>query len=305
MEKESRKSEGQRNMERLYFYGVDSLLPADKFISVPGAMNPLGGALSQRLFDFVRCRLEVEKYYKDIWGRMPNFWARYLNNYNFKDGTPRHLTAAEASFISGRRGCRILPIYNGPHRRQADLVGANAYENGVSAANAAVSIASNIGVSHSTVIYADIERWAVSADWYQGWCATIYRSSYAAMGGIYGNAAVPATTQHLAAGIGAAIAELTENGDINHAKRCYVQFWSNRARNGRYLNSVSASTFIGSDLDDEKVFPTSFEPATPPSSRFVGTNVFQYAAQYTLGHSKALVDLNICKAEAFRTMWAP
>jgi hypothetical protein len=242
-------------------WGVDSVTPANRQV---------GG---RYFFDIVadRCRTA------------PEFWGRYLNTYSYA------LTVAEKNFLLCRK-CRILLVYNGPSR--SPLVGAGSHAAGRNSATAAIALAQGLGISDSRVrLYADLEGWPTSAEWFRGWCEVMAASPYAGLGGIYGNAsahwswpanATAGAQNAVDARFNALVSDIVAG---RTSKTLDLHFWSTRpclAQN-HPLPPVN------------RIIPPTFRPSPPPPTgfRFTRTVLWQYRLNVT-GITGGLVDLDLC-----------
>jgi hypothetical protein len=245
---------------------------------------------ARRLFEYVADEVQA-----------PSFWGRYL--------TPgrNQLHPDERDYL-GQRGCRILPIYNVP---RASLAGATAEAAGRQAANDACTLARSFGIPSGVRIYADLERWRVDPAWFRGWCATMYASEYAGMGGVYGNPAVPNRATEgwggrVDAGTSAASSDLWPEFIRNLAagrrvsKPANLYIWSNRPLLGTPRTDLPAS----------RVVPRSFDASRPVTlAPLADTVVWQYHMNTHLGSGHAagshgIVDLDLATERGYAEMWA-
>ena len=270
------------------YWGVDSFRPASSVITTPRRFVNEGEPREQTLFEYVTRRV-----------RQPDFWGRYLNRGDSS------LSAEEARYIftQSNGGCRILPVYNGPHRHSSDLIGPGAAHHGRRAAEMAIGLARSQGISNSTRIYADLERWLALPEWFRGWFEAMYTSEFPAVGGLYGNpvassriegwrrgfvrAASDFSNQHFDELIESIVSERTFK-----STRAYL--WANRD----YL------TQPGQDPALQDMVQTHFTPRLASYDFVSETVIWQYSPNVPLGYSRPLVDLNICKQQAYNEMWA-
>jgi hypothetical protein len=104
----------------------------------------------------------------------PIAFGRYLGT---KEGVSAGLTTEEVEFLHNN-GVQIILIYN-------QFTDATTFDKGVQEAEAAISLAEDIGAPEGVFIYADIEpSYPVDSDFILGWYDTIATSPYSP--GIYG-----------------------------------------------------------------------------------------------------------------------
>lgn len=176
---------GGRGHYRGVHWGVDSVTPADRRVSIPAAYREPGEDEHTRvtLFEYVRRRM----------GRAPEFWGRYVNHLlpvdrrtgivQSPDDT-QALTPREVAFVQAH-GCRIAPIYNGSRGRSAaahSLTGGR--RGGTLAANAAHAQCEQLDIPRRVAVYADAENWPGDVAWFRGWYDTL--SAAGRRGGVYG-----------------------------------------------------------------------------------------------------------------------
>lgn len=258
-------------------WGVDSYSAANQQIRTPQSFVSSGEPNHQSLFEYVSRRV-----------REPDFWGRYLNPYRYG------ITREEANYIfSASEGrCRILLVYNGPHRSAPDLIGRNAHRNGVLAATRAIQLASAIGARPSTMIYADLERWRAVTDWFRGWFETMATSRFLGVGGVYGNVQVQNRAEGWRDSFVQAITDLQSTGGNLKLASAYI--WSNRP----YL------TRPGRDWAAADIFQSRFAPARVPANSGSETVIWQYGPNVPLGYRAPLVDLNMSTERGVKAMWS-
>lgn len=270
------------------FWGVDSVTPANAEIRTPQRYVNAGEPPRQKLFEYVTRRV-----------RQPDFWGRYLNEY--RSG----VTADEVSEIHrmSHGNCRVLPVYNGPHRTSIELNGPNAHRAGVNAAREALRLAGELDMPHGVRIYADLERWLVGAEWFRGWFETMYASPFPAVGGVYGNVQVQWRLEGWRAGFDAALGAFADStfdqllGDLagrGRSKSTTAFIWSNRP----YL------TQPGAEPPQNMLVQTTFRPERGPLNFVSDTVVWQYGPNVPLRFSAPLVDLNLSTDAGYAEMWA-
>ena len=303
------------------YYGADSQtrttfeVPSRR---IPRDFRPAAGVGHMRFFEYITARLRAARPADLAGSEVPAFWGRYLNEGNDPDLGP--LTGAEAqeifSMSDGR--CRILPIYNGVWRRRDKLTGPHARSNGRASAKQAISMASGMNprIPPTVRLYADLERWRVSREWFIGWMEVMQASEYPGIGGFYGHPSVwgsgmrhgvrvyegwsrnliPAAEQFAVQRLGALTTGLSQFGRGGALPASTVaKVWSNRP----YLNRP------GQDMRADALFQRHFRPELTPISTMVETVIWQYGANIPFGlQGLATMDMNVAKESAYNEMWA-
>lgn len=101
----------------------------------------------------------------------PKVWFRYLDT----------LTADEITLLHAR-GCALGAIYRGATATSV----AGGYAEGIADAQAAISLASGIGLPTTMCLFVDVEAgWSPTQAWFEGWADTMRAGPYWKAGGVY------------------------------------------------------------------------------------------------------------------------
>jgi hypothetical protein len=270
-------------------WGVDSVWPCTKeihnarerLLAAPVTLPanfPIAPHSTMKLYDYVVA-------WATAFNRRdtrPAFWGRYLNRGE------SGLLDEEPGFLHSK-GCRLVPIYNGPSVHRV-----TGYDNGRRAADAAAEAARTNHIPAGVRIYADLEGRNHDTEWFRGWCTSMYASPYPGFGGLYGDAATFGWGNRAARGAGDPRA--TAEGD--HSKGSVLYLWT--TKNHDYGDrALQPGTSLA---------PSNFLGLGPLATFHVETLLWQYHLNLKLGipltgRLAGTIDMDLATDRAYKDMW--
>jgi len=188
----------------------------------------------------------------------PSVFGRYIGN---NEGVSVGLTKEQVELIHSE-GAAILPIYN-------HVTDARGYDNGVSHAQAAIQLASDLGIPEGVALFLDIEpNYPIDAEFIKGWYDEISSSQYKS--GIYG---IFDSERELFAAYKTAVEKNKEIGENTF-------IWT-------------AAPNIGITTKDEA---PEFKPDAPEETKAVGW-------QYGIDAETCNIDTNLFEGDLLEVLW--
>jgi hypothetical protein len=234
--------------------------------------------------------------------RVPDFWGRYI-------GGRYSMTKEEVRYIfeQSEGKTRVLVIYNGAWDGYSSVQGG--FREGSNDAQRAVCAATDLDVPPGVRIWCDIEGgWSPKAAWFEGWWAILRQSSYES--GFYCRAnAWQFWGPYLEAvkkDYGDSITNLRATilrPLIKAQKDQPVYYVPPTVQNELLLWTTQPQDWSLGPRQDPDATPFKAE-SPPPLPGAVAMWQYQIDAMRRDGPGTGVVDLDLCDARAYETMWA-